>query len=74
MRPQLTWNQRFYRFKKLFKNPDGLKLRNKDIDEICGFQEGNINTLTSPSRPFPKQLKMAIHVLEKERGLSVYLE
>jgi len=74
MRPKLTWHQRFDRFKKLFKNPDGSKLRNKDIDKICGFQEGNINTLTSPSRPFTKQLKMAIHVFEKERGLSVYLE
>lgn len=74
MRHKLTWHQRFNRFKNLFKNSDGSKLRNKDIDEICDFKEGNINTLTSPSRPFTKQLKMAIYVFEKERGLSIYIE
>ena len=74
MRHKLTWHQRFNRFKNLFKNSDGFKLRNKDIDEICDFKEGNINTLTSPSRPFTKQLKMAIYVFEKERGLSIYVE
>lgn len=63
MNTELTWKDRFDRMKRHYG------MTNMNIAEITGMTEGSIRTVvTSSIRQFPRWLKLAIVIFEKENG------